>query len=145
LLARADRGRDLLRAELARVAEVDQVAVYSQADVVLDPRGPALTGLRDGRFDFVTLTSSNIARALFRACEPAALDLIRAGRTRLVSISPVTTAAVHELGLPVAGEAIEFTVAGVVNALARLAGEGAPSAGHERHSSSDTPGGRRPQ
>src|SRR5262249_50788333 len=32
LLARADRGRDLLREELLRVAEVRQVAVYSQAD-----------------------------------------------------------------------------------------------------------------
>ena len=32
LLARADRGRDLLRQELAAVAEVEQVAVYSQSD-----------------------------------------------------------------------------------------------------------------
>ena len=33
LLARADRGRDLLPRELAKVAEVEQISVYCQVDV----------------------------------------------------------------------------------------------------------------
>jgi uroporphyrinogen-III synthase len=47
--------------------------------------------------------------------------LIRNGAPRLVSISPVTTAAVQELGLRVAAEATEYTVDGVVAALLGLA------------------------
>src|SRR5437899_7352112 len=62
LLARADRGRDLLRDELAKIAEVTQVAVYSQADV-LQPGSESLAGLSRGEIDYVLLTSSNIARA----------------------------------------------------------------------------------
>ena len=34
LLARADRGRDVLREQLANVAEVEQIAVYSQVDAI---------------------------------------------------------------------------------------------------------------
>ncbi|MCI0463494.1 MAG: uroporphyrinogen-III C-methyltransferase, partial [Gemmataceae bacterium] len=70
LLARADRGRELLRDELARVARVEQVAVYSQVDSV-DAGSPVLDCLRRGEIDYVTLTSSNIARALLRTLDEA--------------------------------------------------------------------------
>jgi uroporphyrinogen III methyltransferase/synthase len=116
LLARADRGRELLREELAAVAEVDQVAVYAQVDAV-EVDAEVLESLRAGRVDWVTLTSSNVARALIGALDTAALEHVRSGRTRLVSISPVTSAAVRELGLPVAAEAREYTTAGVIEAL----------------------------
>jgi uroporphyrinogen III methyltransferase/synthase len=120
LLARADRGRDVLPQELARVAHVEQVAVYSQADA-LDEKSPALEALRRGEVDYVTLTSPNIARALARALDPQALEHVAAGRVRLVTISPVTSQAVRELGLPVAAEAGEYTAAGVIEATVRLA------------------------
>jgi uroporphyrinogen III methyltransferase/synthase len=116
LLARADRGRELLREELAAVAEVEQVAVYSQCDAV-DRDADAWEELKSGHIDYVTLTSSNIARALVRSLDMAALESLRQGRVRLVTISPVTSAAVRELGLPVAAEAREYTAAGVVAAL----------------------------
>src|SRR5207247_1598299 len=67
LLARADRGRDLLRAELAKLAEVTQVAVYTQTDVL---RAEFLDGLGRGEIDYVLLTSSNIARAFAAALDP---------------------------------------------------------------------------
>src|SRR5207247_2025474 len=57
LLARADRGRDLLRIELSAVAAVDQVAVYSQIDAI-DASSDVFDHLRRGEIDFVTLTSS---------------------------------------------------------------------------------------
>jgi uroporphyrinogen-III synthase len=41
---------------------------------------------------------------------------------KLVSISPVTSDTIRELGLPVAAEATEYTGSGVVDALVRLAG-----------------------
>jgi uroporphyrinogen III methyltransferase/synthase len=120
LLARADRGRELLREELAAVAEVEQVAVYSQCDAVeWDPI--VLDEWRAGRVDYVTLTSSNIARAFVHSLDTTALSTIRDGRVQLVTISPVTSAAVREMGLPVAAEAREYTVAGVVVALVEQA------------------------
>src|SRR5439155_3063227 len=97
LLARADRGLDLLREELSAVAEVEQVAVYTQTDAPL-----AQVSL--GEVDYVSLTSSNIARALLSALDDEAREQIRQGRTALVSISPRTSAAVREAGLPVAAE-----------------------------------------
>lgn len=120
LLARADRGRDVLREELATVARVEQIAVYSQVDAAsLD--SAVLTDLRDGRIEFVTLTSSNIARALLRALDPAIAERIRSGAVQLVSISPVTSAAIREMGMPVAAEARTETVPGMVDALIALA------------------------
>jgi uroporphyrinogen III methyltransferase/synthase len=119
LLARADRGREVLRQQLAGVAAVEQIAVYSQVDAI-DPRSEALEALRQGEIDFVTLTSSNIARSLVRALDEAALQRIRSGTVRLISISPVTSAVIGELGLPVAAEAREFTAEGVVQALLAL-------------------------
>jgi uroporphyrinogen III methyltransferase/synthase len=120
LLARADRGRDVLRQDLSAVARVDQVAVYSQVDAV-EASGEMLGQLGRGEVHYVALTSSNIARALLRGLDGAARRRIEAGEVRLVSISPVSSAAVRELGLPVAAEAAEYTAAGVVAALVALA------------------------
>jgi uroporphyrinogen III methyltransferase/synthase len=119
LLARADRGRELLRDELAQVATVEQVAVYSQVDA-LDAGSETLDLLRQGQIDYVTVTSSNIARALAKALDEASRSRIAAGDVRLVSISPVTSATLRELGLPIAAEAVEYTAAGVVEAIIQL-------------------------
>jgi uroporphyrinogen III methyltransferase/synthase len=123
LLARADRGREVLRQELAAVAEVHQIAVYAQADAV-PADSEELDSLRRGEIDYVTVTSSNIARALVAALDAPSRTRIEAGQVKLVSISPVTSAAVRELGLPVAAEAKEYTTAGVVDALVQLARQG---------------------
>jgi uroporphyrinogen III methyltransferase/synthase len=123
LLTRADRGLDILRQELAAVAQVEQVAVYSQVDAV-DTEAEGFACLRRGEIDYVTLTSSNIARALIQALDEHCRTRVRAGELNLVSISPRTSGAVAELGLPVAAEAAEATTAGVVEALVRLAGRG---------------------
>jgi uroporphyrinogen III methyltransferase/synthase len=120
LLARADRGREMLRDELSAVTEVEQVAVYSQVDVV-EPDPVVLTALRDGHIDFVCLTSSNIARVFAGWLDEAALEHVRSGKLQLVTISPVTSAVVHEAGLQVAAEAKEETTKGVVAALVELA------------------------
>ncbi|HEV3257406.1 MAG TPA: uroporphyrinogen-III C-methyltransferase [Gemmataceae bacterium] len=123
LLARADRGRELLREELSAVAEVDQVTVYAQVDAV-EPDPHLLDCLRRGEIDYVTVTSSNVARALARALDAPCRARIEAGQVQLVSISPVTSAVVRELGLPVAAEAAEYTAAGVAEALVALAQRG---------------------
>lgn len=119
LLARADRGREVLREQLANVAEVEQIAVYAQVDAI-EPGSEALDALRRGEIDYVTLTSSNITRALVHALDEEALQQVHSGAVQLVSISPVTSAAIGELGLPVAAEAREYTTEGVVQALQNL-------------------------
>lgn len=120
LLARADRGRELLREELAKICAVEQIAVYRQVDAV-DADSAALDSLRRGEIDFVTLTSSNIARALLTALDPVSRGHIESGRTRLVSISGVTSAEVKRLGYTVAAQADEATTEGLMQALVELA------------------------
>lgn len=120
LLARADRGRELLREELAKMAEVVQVAVYSQTDAL--PAGSTvLDRLSRGEMDAITVTSSNIVRALHAGLDDAARERIRRGEIGIVSISHVTSATIRELGWPVAAEATEATTAGVIEALVRRA------------------------
>ncbi len=122
LLARADRGRELLRQEVSTVATVDQVAVYAQVDAI-DTHAEALDCLRRGEIEFVTLTSANIARSLLQSLDEPCKARIRSGSVKLVSISSVTSAAVAEFGLPVIAEAPEETTAGLLRVLVELAGQ----------------------
>src|SRR5262249_24320198 len=119
LLARADRGRDVLARELSAVAEVVQVTVYSQVDL---PAGAGRINdlVRQGGTDYMTVTSSNIARALARGLDQSARVRIHRGDTSLISISPVTSEALRDVGLPVAAEAKDYTMPGVVEALLQL-------------------------
>lgn len=115
LLARADRGREVLRDVLGPVAEVEQVATYRNADApTLDDA--AADRLRAGTVDWVTLTSPAIAER-FRALIPAEAEPHVGRSIRLASLSPVTSEAVRRLGWPVAAEAEDATWDGVVRAI----------------------------
>lgn len=119
LLLRADRGRDVLPQQLSSSAEVEQVAVYSQRDITELP--PIIADrLRRGEYDFIPLTSSNLARALARLLD-APMRAHLGTKTQLVALSPVTGATLRELGLPVHAEASEYTMPGLVQTLLRLA------------------------
>ncbi len=113
LLARASRGREIL-AERLRAAggEVDQVVVYTSHDVEHPAPGIALA-IQAGQFDWVTVTSSAIARSL-HAMFDQALE-----RTQLASISPITSNTLRELGHEPAVEAKEYTTDGLVEAILR--------------------------
>jgi uroporphyrinogen III methyltransferase/synthase len=115
LLARADRGRTVLKDELQRVARVEQVAVYRNADAESLPLA-VVDQLNEGTVDWVTLTSPAITERLHALLpEPARL---RVGTTiRLASLSPVTTAAATRLGWHVAAEARVYTWDGLIQAL----------------------------
>lgn len=112
LLVRASRGREVLAETLrAAGASVEQVVAYSSSDVT-QPEESTRRLLADGKIDWITVTSSAIARSL------AAMFGEDLRRGRLVSISPVTTATLRELGFEAAAEACEYTMAGVVAAIA---------------------------
>jgi uroporphyrinogen III methyltransferase/synthase len=122
LLAHADRGRDVLRERLTDAAKLDAVVVYSQVDAEVS--GDVLEQVGQGKVDFITLTSANIARSLARGLDEAARERIRSGSVRLATINQAVTRVVEdELKLSVAAEAAEATAAGVVAALIGLAGK----------------------
>jgi uroporphyrinogen III methyltransferase/synthase len=125
LLARANRGREVLRELLVtQAALVEQVAVYEQVDAV-EPDDAVFDALRRGEVRYVTLSSSNIARALVGAFDETIRGRIERGDVRLVAISPETGRVVRELGLPVAAEASVFTEDGLIDAVVRLANQDA--------------------
>lgn len=116
LLARASRGREVLADQLRSVgAIVDQVVVYSSTDVGQPDEGISRR-LAAGEIQWVTVTSSAIARSL------AALFGEDLRKTRLASISPITSATLRDLGYEPAVEADEYTMAGVVEAIQRSSG-----------------------
>lgn len=115
LLARASRGREVLAEELRGAGgTVDQIVVYSSTDVEA-PDPDVAAALAAGRVDWITVTSSAIARSLVRLFGD---DLRRAG---LASISPITSDALRELGHEPAVEAARYTMDGLVEALTRSA------------------------
>jgi uroporphyrinogen III methyltransferase/synthase len=111
LLARASRGREVLAETLQSAGkEVEQVVVYQSHDVST-PDAQVQAALVAGRIDWITVTSSAIARSL------AAMFGNDLKRAQLVSISPLTSATLAELGLAAAAEARDYTMQGVVQAL----------------------------
>jgi len=111
LLVRASRGREVLAERLlAAGAAVEQIVVYRSSDVQV-AEAEIAAALAAGKIDWITVTSSAIARSL------VALFGEQLRQARLASISPVTTATLVELGFPPAAEAAEFTMAGVAEAI----------------------------
>ena len=98
---------------------VEQVVVYTSSDVAT-PDPDVAARLAAGRIDWITVTSSAIARSLARLFG----DELR--RAKLASISPITSAALRELGHEPAVEATEYTMPGLVAAIVRAAGTTAP-------------------
>jgi uroporphyrinogen-III synthase len=126
LLARARVARDVIPRELRKLgAKVDVVAAYE----TVIPRS-SLTRLRailknsNRRPDVITFTSSstvrnfanltgkNVRRGRPRPRKASPLDDVR-----FVSIGPVTSSTLRELGLPVDLEAKEYTIPGLINAI----------------------------
>jgi uroporphyrinogen-III synthase len=117
LLVRARVARDVIPEELrAAGAEVDVVEAYET--VIPKKSQERLHSLmKDStrRPHLVTFTSSSTARNF--------AELLGTGRTRLLkdvefaSIGPVTSSTLRELQLPVAIEAREFTVGGLIRAI----------------------------
>ncbi|MBX7072898.1 MAG: uroporphyrinogen-III C-methyltransferase [Pirellulales bacterium] len=111
LLLRASRGREVLSERLQEAgAHVDQVIVYQSRDAN-EPDASVAAALSGGDADYLTVTSSAIARAVVRQFGEA----LR--RTRLVSISPITSDALRAVGYPPQLEAQTYNMRGMVEAI----------------------------
>lgn len=119
LLPRADLAREVLARELrVRGAEVDEIAAYR---TIVQPLAPALLAdLLDGdRVDAITFTSSSTVRSLVTGLQAAGRDPQRAlAGIALSCIGPITAQTLREAGLAPALVAQEYTIAGLVAALA---------------------------
>ena len=112
LVARAREARpELVDGRRARGAAVDEVALY---DTVAETPEPERVQAALGA-DYLTFTASSTVRRLMDLLGPGAAERLRGAR--VVSIGPVTSAAVREAGLRVHAEAAEFTVPGLLDAL----------------------------
>jgi len=111
LLVRGNRGRTLLPDELTRLgADVEQISVYQSVDLTV-PSPEIASLVQYGTIQWVTVTSSSIGRALVRMFG----ENLR--RTKLASISPITSKTLTAVGFPPAVEAKEATLASLVEAV----------------------------
>lgn len=111
LLARATGDRPILAEELEELgAGVDQIPVYRTVDID-EPNQDVADALKAGEVHWITVTSSPTARSLVRLYG----DLLKTAK--IVSISPLTSATLRELGYPAAQEATPHTVDGMVETL----------------------------
>jgi uroporphyrinogen III methyltransferase/synthase len=127
ILQRVSSGRLLL--PRAREAREELPRALREAGLTIDvvdayetkPIGePASHGLRrlfeDERIDTVLFTSSSMVKSTVGALGAEALSLLR--KVTIASIGPITTQTACELGLEVHVTAREYTVAGLLDALA---------------------------
>jgi len=116
LWVRASRGRDVLPIALCGAgARLEEVVVYRNIDV--DQFSPdVVVALEQGEVDWICLSSPSIAQSLARLLTPAARGRLGAP-TRVATISPVTSAAAREAGLPVDAEATTYTWDGLLAAI----------------------------
>ncbi|MDR3197956.1 MAG: uroporphyrinogen-III synthase [Planctomycetaceae bacterium] len=121
LLLRANRGRDILRRHLEEAGGVvTEVVVYRSVDVE-QPSPKIAEFMRKGKIDYTTVTSSSIASSLVRMFGE---DLRQSG---LISISPITTNTLCELGFPPRYEAKTASINGVLDVLKELSSTGQSS------------------
>lgn len=118
LMVRASRGRDVLAQALSAAGtRVEQVVAYSSTDVA-DPDPTVAADLAAGRIDWVTITSGSTARSLARLYG-SALDGVR-----FVSIGPIASDALRELGYEPAVEASPHSTAAMVEAIVKSESSG---------------------
>jgi len=118
LLARAKVARDVIPRELRKLgARVDVVEAYETV-IPQSSRTRLRTILKDSksRPDVITFTSSSTVRNFVALLGKKSLP----DGLRLASIGPVTSSTLRELRLPVDIEATEYTIPGLIKALAHV-------------------------
>jgi uroporphyrinogen III methyltransferase/synthase len=123
LIARAEEAREVLPVELRGLGfEVDVVPVYRV--VAVEPPADVLERLAAGSVDAVVFASGGTARRFVEALATEGIDAaaLLVGPV-VASFGPVTTDALHALGIAVDAQADEPTAESMVAALARRFGD----------------------
>jgi uroporphyrinogen III methyltransferase/synthase len=98
-------------------ATVHKIIVYENRDVAsLAPAAVEL--LSHGQLDWIPLASPSMARRLSELLPDVAKTHL-GQNIRLAAISPVTTEAACEVGLPISAEATDYTWNGLLAAIER--------------------------
>jgi uroporphyrinogen-III synthase len=125
LLARAKVARDVIPRELRKLgARVDVVEAYETViPQASRQRLRVALASRSRRPDWITFTSSSTVRNFVALLGESRGRVGRDhmgkedNRVRFVSIGPVTSSTLRELGLPVDIEAAEYTIPGLIKAI----------------------------
>jgi uroporphyrinogen III methyltransferase/synthase len=132
LWVRASRGRDVLPQKLSDAGiRLEQLVVYVNRDVDAFDKS-LIDRLKVGALHWIGLSSPSIARRMAELLSLAQISQTDA-KLRIVTISPVTTAAAKSCGLEVTAEATTATWAGMLEAIqaslssAKSEGEMGPS------------------
>ena len=108
---RADRGSDVLSDRLAKEGiDFEELAIYRSQDV-LQPDPAVLDQMAESKIDWTTVTSSAIGESVANQFGDAL------HQTKIVTISPTTTAAMERLGFTVAAEASRYDLDGIIAAM----------------------------
>ena len=119
LLIRAEEAREHLP-ETLRAAGAEVTVAPAYRTVIPEGSVPLLRELFAATSrppDAITFTSSSTARNLIAVCEAARVPLPAASLR--VSIGPITSRTLHELGFPAHTEALEATVSALAEAVMR--------------------------
>lgn len=109
LSIRGSRGRSVLRDQMMELgALVSELSVYESRDLT-EPDPEIQTLLATGKIDAVTVTSSAIAESLVQMFG-ALLN-----KTKLFSISPLTSSALRKNGFEPSGEAVRATMEDLID------------------------------
>ncbi len=130
LLARAAEARNVLVTELQQAgAIVDVVAAYRTSGVSNeDERGSEILRMLEAqKLDILTFTSSSTVRNFMQWLVQCGIDVANSlirnvtqhAQPKIACIGPITSQTARECGLDVHIEALEFTIAGLVEAIIR--------------------------
>lgn len=116
LMPRALEARVVLKERLSSQCEVHEIPVYrTEPETMPDRVKAALLETPPG---FITFASSSTVRHFVRMAGPEVLGALK--QTKMISIGPVTTDTMRELGLTVHKEASPHTIPGLVDAAVRI-------------------------
>lgn len=113
LLPRAREARPVLVERLRERCEVCEIPVYQTLEETADPE--VLEELMGSPADAVTFASSSTVRHFVRMMGAERIKAMK--QTRFISIGPVTTGTMKELGLPVHREAAVHNLDGLLEAV----------------------------
>lgn len=110
LMPRAREARNYLVEKLSEKCKVDEIAIYDTVTAISEEDKQYLTA---EEIDYITFTSSSTVKNFFGGLTAVERENIK--NAKLISIGPVTSKTIEELGYSVYREANPYTIQGIVD------------------------------